>query len=161
MSQYSEYIRSHPQVKNWVKELKRQLGTDIVLTIVGNKIDLQANVIVPPAEAEAYALSVGARHFHTSAKDNVGVEELFYELATMMIDTADAKQARLLAERTAGQLRRSNSRRAASGGLMVEGAMDGDDGTVNMTSEAATQSSSGASRCCGSGGGGDAAGDRN
>lgn len=136
-----------------MKELQRQLGSDIVLTIVGNKIDLQANVIVPPAEAEAYAQSVGARHFHTSAKDNVGVEELFFELATMMIDTADAKQARLLAERTASQLRRSNSRRSASGGLMVEGAMDGDgdDGTVNMRSEAAP--AQGASRCCGGAGG--------
>jgi Ras-related protein Rab-21 len=31
---------SFQKVKNWVKELKKMLGSEIVLAIVGNKIDL-------------------------------------------------------------------------------------------------------------------------
>lgn len=31
-----------------------------------------------------YAESVGAKHFQTSAKENIGVEELFYQLTNMV-----------------------------------------------------------------------------
>ena len=79
------------------------LGTDISLVIVGNKVDLEKQRNVPVAVAEEcvirfssktletqnnaycllhhrYALSVGAKHFQTSAKQNKGVEELFLDL---------------------------------------------------------------------------------
>ena len=55
------------------------LGKDITLAIAGNKVDL--NRIVSLEEAEAYAASVGAKHFSTSAKINQGVEDLFLDLA--------------------------------------------------------------------------------
>lgn len=42
----------HFQVKNWVKELKKMLGPDIVLVIAGNKIDLEHERTVPLEEAE-------------------------------------------------------------------------------------------------------------
>lgn len=40
------------QVKNWVKELKKMLGSEICLIIAGNKVDLekQRNVSVQDAE---------------------------------------------------------------------------------------------------------------
>ena len=41
------------QVKNWVKELRRMLGQDVTLCIVGNKIDLEKSRHVPVQEAEA------------------------------------------------------------------------------------------------------------
>ena len=34
---------------------------------------------------------MGARHFHTSAKQNRGIEELFLDLAQQMMATADKK----------------------------------------------------------------------
>lgn len=40
------------QVKNWVKELKKMLGNDISLVIVGNKIDLEKDRHVSADEAE-------------------------------------------------------------------------------------------------------------
>lgn len=40
------------QVKNWVKELKKMLGTDICLIIAGNKVDLEHERTVPLEEAE-------------------------------------------------------------------------------------------------------------
>lgn len=60
------------------------LGSDIVLTIVGNKIDLKNDINVPLETAESYAQSVGATHFETSAKNNIGVEELFLELTELV-----------------------------------------------------------------------------
>ncbi|XP_028171743.1 ras-related protein Rab-21 [Ostrinia furnacalis] len=75
---------SFGKVKNWVKELKKMLGSDIVLVIAGNKIDLEHERTVPLEEAESYATMVGAKHFYTSAKLNQGVEDLFLELTREM-----------------------------------------------------------------------------
>lgn len=66
----------------WVKELRKMLGKEITLAIAGNKMDLKR--VVPLEEAEAYAASVGAKHFNTSAKLNQGIEELFLDMAKRM-----------------------------------------------------------------------------
>lgn len=41
----------------------------------------------------SYARSVGAVHFHTSAKMNTGIEEIFLSLCRMMIEKADKQSA--------------------------------------------------------------------
>ncbi|CAH3104773.1 unnamed protein product [Pocillopora meandrina] len=80
------------KVKNWVKELKKMLGEDIALCIAGNKIDLEKDRHVEASEAEAYAKTVGAKHFHTSAKLNKGVEEMFFELAKQMLERQEKNE---------------------------------------------------------------------
>uniref|UniRef100_A0A3Q3GN61 Ras-related protein Rab-21 n=1 Tax=Labrus bergylta TaxID=56723 RepID=A0A3Q3GN61_9LABR len=70
---------SFQKVKNW-----------ICLCIVGNKIDLDKDRHVSVEEAESYAESVGAKHYHTSAKLNKGIEELFLDLCKRMMETAQA-----------------------------------------------------------------------
>lgn len=40
------------QARNWIKELRRMLGDDIVVCIVGNKIDLEKNRTVTQRDAE-------------------------------------------------------------------------------------------------------------
>ena len=54
---------SFAKVKNWVKELRKMVGQEIVLCIAGNKIDLDKERQVEKSEAEEYAASVGAYHF--------------------------------------------------------------------------------------------------
>jgi len=83
---------SFSKVKTWVKELRKMLGAEnICLAIVGNKIDLEKQRHVDAELAQEYASSVGAHHFHTSAKLNRGVEELFLNLTQKMIVKADSK----------------------------------------------------------------------
>jgi len=81
---------SFQRVQNWVKELRKMLGYDIALAIVGNKVDLERNRVVPVDKAEAYAESVGAKHFHTSAKLNKGVNEMFLDLTKRMLQSSPA-----------------------------------------------------------------------
>jgi GTPase SAR1 family protein len=57
------------------------LGNDIALCIVENKIDLEKDRRVSVQTAEEYAKSVNAKLYHTSAKLNKGIEELFNDLA--------------------------------------------------------------------------------
>ncbi|XP_030626040.1 ras-related protein Rab-21-like [Chanos chanos] len=79
---------SFQKVKGWVKELRKILGNDICLCIVGNKTDLDKDRNVSAQEAERYAESVGAEHYHTSAKLNLGIEELFLNLCKRMMQVA-------------------------------------------------------------------------
>jgi Ras-related protein Rab-21 len=74
--------QSFDKVKNWVKELKKIVGNDIVIVIAGNKIDMEKNRHVNNSEAESYAASVGAAHFQTSAKTNRGLDDVFNHLAS-------------------------------------------------------------------------------
>lgn len=77
---------SFSKVKNWVKELRKIVGSDITIVIAGNKIDLEKNRAVNEAEALQYAESVGAVHFHTSAKANRGLDEVFNTLSQKMLE---------------------------------------------------------------------------
>ncbi|KDR21730.1 ras-related protein Rab-21 [Zootermopsis nevadensis] len=97
---------SFQKVKNWVKELKKMLGSEICLIIAGNKLDLEKQRNVSVQDAEEYANSVGAKHFHTSAKLNQGIEEMFLELSQRMIERAQENN-----QQRANSLGRSGSTR--------------------------------------------------
>lgn len=122
------------KVQNWVKELKKMLGEDIALCIAGNKIDLERDRHVDAAEAEVYAKTVGAKHFHTSAKLNKGIEEMFFELTKKMLERQEKSEAKSPRDSTAdrGAGRRKN---------------------VVIVDEQ-PQRQSGGGGCCGGGGGG-------
>lgn len=83
---------SFQKVKNWVKELKRMLGEELVIIIVGNKLDLELQRTVMQDQAEEYAESVGAYYCETSAKRNDGIEEVFLNLTKWMIERYDKRQ---------------------------------------------------------------------
>ena len=63
-----------------MKELNEKAGADIRIVIVGNKIDLEDHE-VSRDEANEYARGLGLNYYEVSAKQNVGVEELFKDLA--------------------------------------------------------------------------------
>ena len=48
----SLYLHVLKQVKNWVKELRKMLGSEITLCIVGNKTDMEKDRHVSVEEAE-------------------------------------------------------------------------------------------------------------
>lgn len=78
-------VESFRRVAKWVEELG-VMGTQCALGIVGNKMDLRSQVRVPTNEAEAYALSIHARHSLASAKLGQGVEETFSALVQDVLD---------------------------------------------------------------------------
>ncbi len=82
---------SFQKVRKWVKELRKIVGPDISISIAGNKADLEKNRVVSEKEVFEYAASVGATHFYTSAKQNMGLEECFLDLTKKIIERKKAK----------------------------------------------------------------------
>lgn len=85
---------SFHRVKNWVRELKKNLGDEVCIALVGNKNDCEKDRVVSHQAAEAYAKEVGAGHFLTSAKLNRGINEVFLSLCKKMVERHDMMVAR-------------------------------------------------------------------
>ncbi|KAJ3201157.1 70-kilodalton heat shock protein [Entophlyctis luteolus] len=69
------------KAKSWVKELQRQANPNIIIALVGNKLDLAADRAVPTDEAQAYATEQGLLFTEASAKTGEFVMEVFTEIA--------------------------------------------------------------------------------
>lgn len=81
-------------LKRWHKELTEFGPKDISIIIAGNKEDLVQTEAVSPEEANAFARSIGALYKKTSAKTNVGVEQMFRDLASKMFPDVDSYTAK-------------------------------------------------------------------
>ncbi|UXI16135.1 ras-related protein Ral-A [Sarcoptes scabiei] len=86
------------KVKVWIKELRKILGSDVCLAIVGNKIDLLDgqdrqqlnNALI--TEAKNLAKTANATHYCTSAKANFGIDDLFINLTKQMSSVNQTQQ---------------------------------------------------------------------
>lgn len=56
-----------------------------MLYLVGNKLDLASSRVVPRQKAVEFARDVGAYFVEISARDNIGIETLFAEVAAGVI----------------------------------------------------------------------------
>lgn len=63
LTQYNSFV----EIKSWVQELQRNVQEPMVLSLVGNKLDLEAKRAVSREEASLYATSIGGNYFETSA----------------------------------------------------------------------------------------------
>ena len=77
----------------WVNELKQQCGPGLILTLVGNKIDLEKDRDVNRSEAIEYAAANRLMHVETSAKANINVQNLFAEIAKRLVEQAAVSQS--------------------------------------------------------------------
>jgi GTPase SAR1 family protein len=85
---------SFAMMKDWVDELKNNVEDgNLVLAIAANKSDLADKRVVSKEQAEAYAAEIGAIIFETSAKDNIGVSEIFGSVSETVIKTRGADLA--------------------------------------------------------------------
>ena len=57
----------------------------MVIAVVGNKCDLVDQAVVSTDQGESFARSFGAIFMRTSAKENMGVSELFEQICDELI----------------------------------------------------------------------------
>ena len=88
------------------------------IMIAGNKCDIN-NRQIPLETAESFALSIGGKHYGTSAKTGQGVTEVFSALSTRILDSKKSKKGK------------GGGVKPVKGGLNVGGFGDDDDDDFN------------------------------
>lgn len=78
---------SFNKMKDWMDELTAHNRQDgIILTIACNKIDMEGSRVVSRIRAEEYATKMNALLFETSAKENIGVEDMFKKISDEIVE---------------------------------------------------------------------------
>ena len=72
---------SFNNINNWVSEVKKNAGSNVVMLLVGNKCDLESDRVVTTKEGQDFANMLGISFLETSAKADLNVRETFNVLA--------------------------------------------------------------------------------
>jgi len=71
---------SFVNIKNWIQEIERYAGENVVKLLVGNKID-KPNRVIDTNNGQEYAQSLGMSYIETSAKHCTNVDQVFEKMA--------------------------------------------------------------------------------
>ncbi|EDV56818.1 ras-related protein RABF2a [Drosophila erecta] len=85
LTQYKTFT----EIKSWIQELHRNVQDPMILTLVGNKMDMQTQRAVSREEAFVFATSIGATYFETSTETDQGLEQVFISTAQGLVRLAD------------------------------------------------------------------------
>lgn len=75
---------SFNNVKQWLLEIERYAGENVVKLLVGNKCDLTTKKVVDYSTAKEYADQLGIPFLETSAKSSSNVETAFMTMASQI-----------------------------------------------------------------------------
>lgn len=77
-------------VKRWLDEAKINSNSEMVITLVGNKCDLDSKRAISTAEGEAFAKEHGLLFIETSAKTAAEVEQAFVMTSDRVLEKVKA-----------------------------------------------------------------------
>jgi Ras-related protein Rab-5C len=76
-------------VKEWVDDVRKG-APEVLLYLVGNKVDLKDDRIVQKAEAEKVAKKLGMLgYLETSAKEGTNIHTLFQTISELLLESAE------------------------------------------------------------------------
>lgn len=70
--------------KSWIRELQRHADSNIIIFLVGNKLDLADSRVISTEEGKTYADTEGLLFLETSAKTPTNITELFDTIANRL-----------------------------------------------------------------------------
>ena len=80
---------SFESIKDWVKDIKDSSPKTVLISLVGNKIDLEKMRVISFEEGKEYAQKNNFIFMETSAKTGVGVKEIFYNSVNIISKKID------------------------------------------------------------------------
>ena len=103
--------QSFQHIKDWVDKIKEESKEGVIIYLVGNKIDLIDKRIITNGDGKKLSEEIKIKYYETSAKDSIGVNEVFEnlvkdmdnfyseqhqeEMETIHIDKKDKKKRKL------------------------------------------------------------------
>lgn len=73
--------QSFLDVDKWIEDVRNERGTDVIIMVAGNKIDLTEKRVVTLEEGDSKAADLNVMHIEVSAKAGVNIKTLFRRLA--------------------------------------------------------------------------------
>ena len=74
----------------WLTEAKNNISDDAVISIIGNKADMEHTV--PEERIEQFAREAGIKNYYVSAKTGENVDKMFQELCEGLVEKAKLMQ---------------------------------------------------------------------
>lgn len=103
MSLFGKYTRflnlkidqnSYDNTSKWIEEVRAERGNDVIIVLVGNKVDLNDGERVNSDKAKEYCDENGLMFIETSAKSGQNVKQLFKRIAMALpANEEDNKQS--------------------------------------------------------------------
>ncbi|TIA92686.1 hypothetical protein E3P99_00454 [Wallemia hederae] len=85
---------SYDNTSKWIEEVRAERGNDVIIVLVGNKVDLSDGERVDTNKAKEYCDENGLMFIETSAKSGQNVKQLFKRIAMALpANEEDTKQA--------------------------------------------------------------------
>jgi small GTP-binding protein len=84
--------RTFLNLHRWREEARENLGREIPVVVVANKVDLQDSRVVGTEEGEEYAKAIKSLYVESSALTGQNVEDAFAKLCMTMIDESIARR---------------------------------------------------------------------
>ena len=81
--------QSFYNVEQWLKEVKEMCNKEILIVLVGNKIDLEENRKVSTEEAQKFAEENKINFLETSALNGNNIEEIFINSAKELVNKVE------------------------------------------------------------------------
>ena len=92
--------KSFSNVVSWLNECREMCFRDILICLVGNKIDLENKRVVSKDEGQKFAEDNGLLFFETSAQDGTNIEKMFTEATTNIVNRVESGKIQLDTQNT-------------------------------------------------------------
>ena len=79
--------KSFDEISNWIEDIREETKDDIIIFLVGNKIDLNDKRVISINDAKKLAENYNIKYYETSAKTGNGIDILFNDLITHIYET--------------------------------------------------------------------------
>ena len=77
---------SFNNIENWLNEVKKHAGAQVVKLLIGNKCDLEEERVVNTKEGKELADNLGISFLETSAKQRTNIDEAFMTLTKQIYE---------------------------------------------------------------------------
>ena len=81
---------SFDHLAKWLRLIQQHSNADVQKMILGNKCDLEEQRKIPKERGEAIARQNGVTFLETSAKENVNIEDAFFQLSEIILEKKPA-----------------------------------------------------------------------